>query len=465
MFPDKASSMPVRVLFLVIFCSTFVLANDDLNFYGGHGPNVICVFPLSGPYNLLQRLLFYTLLIFVIIARRQKWLVLGALASTMSYSGAAAIHGMLMVSPARKSIDLDVYGVFAITSSGAMLAAPILTWSSTLMCADKRKRLIVILWGILLMFGALFTAACIHVNGAGFITPECLSRNETISFNGSLFPSPTGDCLYTCPPERRLFRPNNDVIAFPNHTNRPRDITSVFLPATLIYVFTWIVLEIILRTVFRNKPIDPQLAPAMSATEVVGMRRIGTFVQNRQNSGKPKDLNVSIQAISSPSAGESSAASTSASSWSPKNPQLPKPSSRWAPFCRNAPFYFAVAHFSAFIVNVVMSEFRIKDLPSNEQPKEIGQWIPWVSVALVVFSQTLNHYLKVRRGPEEKGRFSHQDEEKAMTYDHWKFGISPQSRIRQQQQRKRDDLKGVGEHLESMMFKNETTNTTRRNSF
>ncbi|KLJ12289.1 hypothetical protein EMPG_12662 [Blastomyces silverae] len=473
-----------RVLFLAILCSTRVSAasEEDLNIYGGYGPDVLCVFPISGPYNLLQRILFYLLLLFAVLCRRQKWLVFGALASAMSYSGAAALHGLLLASPARKAIDLDIYGIFAITSSGAMLTAPLLNWSSTLIYAEKRKRWIVIMWGVLLVLGAIFTASCMHVNGAGFITPECISRGDAASFDGSVFPSPSADCLYACPPEARVFRPKHDVVAWPNYINRPRDITSIFLPATIIYIFTWIVVEILFRTVWRNKNTNIHFATASSASDIVGLRRMGTCVHGRQNTttNKSKDVSVSIQPLSS--------SPSSSLSWLPgpgpgQQPQSQKPRSRWAVVFTNFHLFVMLAHFAAFIVNVVMCEYRMVKLPSNEQPKEIGQWISWVSVALVVFAQTLNRYLKLRWGPGEgakkkkkkkKKRMAPEDEENALALDRWRFGISPAVRVRRMEDqqvvvaaspRGNEVFKGDDAPLGMRMFRSETTSSMRRNSF
>ncbi|PGG96614.1 hypothetical protein GX51_07739 [Blastomyces parvus] len=461
-----ASTMSCRILLLAILCSTGVsAASEELNVYGGYGPDVLCVFPISGPYNLLQRILFYLLLVFAVLCRRQKWLVFGALASAMSYSGAAALHGLFLASPARKAIDLDIYGIFAVTSSGAMLTAPLLNWSSTLIYAEKRKRWIVIMWGLLLVFGAIFTAACMYVNGAGFIAPDCISRDDASSFVGSLFPSPSADCQYACPPEARVFRPRHDVVAWPNYINRPRDITSVFLPATIIYIFTWIVVEILFRTVWRNKTTNIHFATASSASDIVGLRRMGTCVHGRPDTTtkKCKEVSVSTRTFSlSPS---------SSLSWlpGPGQPQPQKPRSRWAVVFTNFHLFVMLAHFAAFIVNVVMCEYRMVKLPSNEQPKEIGQWISWVSVALVVFAQTLNRYLKVRWGPGEKKRLSPEDEEKALALDRWRFGISPTARRMGDQQlmapRGNEIFKRDDAPLRVKMFRSETTSTLRRNSF
>ncbi|EEH05870.1 predicted protein [Histoplasma capsulatum G186AR] len=458
--PSMLVGNAVSILFLlVLFCSARVFAaSEDLNVYGGYGPEVLCVFPMSGPYNLLQRILFYLLLVFAVLCRRQKWLVLGALASAMSYSGAAAIHGFLLASPAQNAIDLDIYGIFAITSSGAMLAAPLLNCSSTLIYAERRKRWIVILWGLLLVVGAIFTASCIHVNGAGFITPKCIPRADAASFHGSLFPSPSADCLYACGPETRLFRPKNDVVAWPNYINRPKDITSIFLPATIIYIFSWIVVEILFRTVWRNKSTNIQFT---TAAFVVGRSRIGNLVHSRQNTiNKAPDVSVSINPFSplpSPS-----------QSWLPGPPLPKRRRSCWAALLKNLQLCVMLAHFAAFVVNVVMCEYRMVHLPSNEQPKEVGQWMPWVSVALVVFAQMLNRYMKLRWGGIRRKRLSPRDEKRALAVERWRESlvlaaermaderiVTPPDEVL-----KRDNMPpGL------RMFRSEATSSTRRNSF
>ncbi|OJD11528.1 hypothetical protein AJ78_07727 [Emergomyces pasteurianus Ep9510] len=444
------------ILFLAILCSLGVSAaeeNGGINIYGGYGPDVLCVFPMSGPYNLLQRLLFYVLLVFAVVCRRQRWLVFGALGGAMSYSGAAALHGLFLSSPARKAVDLDIYGIFTITSSGAMLTAPLLNWSSTLIWAEKRKRCIVIIWGTILVVGAIFTASAIHVTGSDYIAPECIPHSDADAFDGSLLPNPAGDCMYACAPETRLFRLKYDVVAWPNYISRPRDITSVFLPATIIYVLAWIFIEILFRTAWlnsNNKNI--QFATAASAAEAVGLHRISSLVQTRENPQKSQNVSASIQTLSS--------APSSSSSWlrppqteKPK-PQPEKPRSRCGMVFTNFHLFLMLAHFAAFVVNVVMCEYRMMKLPSNEQPYEVGQWISWVSVALLVLAQVLNRYLKLRWSCDEKKRLSPPDEENALGRHSSRFGI-----WQGQQMSNPNAPEGM------KMFRSDTSSTMRRNSF
>ncbi|KAK2789964.1 hypothetical protein FQN52_005772 [Onygenales sp. PD_12] len=456
MLLDRAPSTWAYVLLILASWSPGVFAgDDDLNIYGGSGPDVICVFPMSGPYNLLQRVLFYMLLVFAILGRRQRWLVFGALASAMSYSGAAALHGLLLVSPARKAIDLDVYGIFAVTSSGVMLTAPLLNWSTTLIRASKRHRYIVLLWGTVLLFGAIFTAACIYVNGAGFITPECLPPQEAATSKWAGFPSPTENCTYVCPPEARLFHRKSDVLAGPNHINRARDILSVFLPASLLYIFGWAVTELAFRTWLRNKvskDAERYFPNAGSATEVVGLRRLGTFMSSRQNTSKCDGMTASVQPVSP----------------APSSPVLPQSQGRkpwYLPMWRSAHYYLMLAHFGAFITNVVLAEYRMKDFPMNEQPYEVGQWISWVSVALVVFAQVLNHYMKLRWGDDGDGRMASKDVERGLPLDPWRLGSSAARRRQEGADTRRNEaLKGETQYG-MKMFRSGTSSTARRNSF
>ncbi|OAX79039.1 hypothetical protein ACJ72_06646 [Emergomyces africanus] len=453
----KALKPSVCILFLaIILCSKGVSAAEkDLNFYGGYGPDVICVYPVSGPYNLLQRLLFYVLLVFAVLCRRQKWLVFGALASAMSFSGAAALHGLFLASPARKEIDLDIYGIFTVTSSGAMLTAPLLNWSSTLIWAEKRKRWIVIIWGVILLLGAIFSASAIHVNGAGFVPPQCIPPSEAASFDGSLFKNPTADCLYACAPQARLFRAKYDVMAWPNYLNRPRDITSIFLPATIIYVLAWIFIEILFRTVCLKNNKIIQFMSAPPAAQAVSLHPIRTLVQVRDR--QKKNVHPTIQPISAPLA-----TSSSCLPGQPGQPDKPRP--RWAVVVTHFHIFLMFAHFAAFAVNVVMCEYRMMRLPSNEQPYEIGQWISWISVALVVVAQLLNRYLKLRWRTDEKkwASLHHGDEEMALGRHRWRFSVwqdQHMSNRRDQGHRWNDVPDGM------KMIRSDSSGTLRRNSF
>lgn len=54
--------------------------------------DVVCVYPISGQYGNAQRAMYYILLIFVIVFRRQNWLTAGAAAFCMTFAGSAAVR-------------------------------------------------------------------------------------------------------------------------------------------------------------------------------------------------------------------------------------------------------------------------------------------------------------------------------------------------------------------------------------
>lgn len=89
-----------------------------------------CAWPVSGQYCLLNRVLFYVLLVFAVLMRRSPWLVAGALASALSYSGTAAIHAMGLgwYKATMVQGEQDAVVLWAILSSACVIAVPLLNW-------------------------------------------------------------------------------------------------------------------------------------------------------------------------------------------------------------------------------------------------------------------------------------------------------------------------------------------------
>src|SRR5436305_124904 len=58
--------------------------------------DVECVYPMSGQYGSAPRALYYTLLLFIVVLRRQNWLTAGAAASCLTFGGSAAIHALIL---------------------------------------------------------------------------------------------------------------------------------------------------------------------------------------------------------------------------------------------------------------------------------------------------------------------------------------------------------------------------------
>lgn len=91
-----------------------------------------CVYPISGQYALLQRVLYYSLLLFSIVSRKTPWLVAGALGAAMTYAGSAAVHATILAGISRDSLlDLDCLGIFAIVSVGSLVVTVFFPWVGT----------------------------------------------------------------------------------------------------------------------------------------------------------------------------------------------------------------------------------------------------------------------------------------------------------------------------------------------
>src|SRR5271155_5454747 len=118
-----------------------------------HG-DMLCVYPISGFYGLLCRLLYYATMVFAISARSREWLVIGALVSALTFAGTAAIHTMTLVSSKTPVFDLDLYGAWAILSTGALAYITLIHWSNTL--RNSRARFIMHVWAFLVGSSLIF---------------------------------------------------------------------------------------------------------------------------------------------------------------------------------------------------------------------------------------------------------------------------------------------------------------------
>ena len=134
--------------------------------------DVECVYPMSGLYGRAPRVLYYTLLLFVIGFRRQDWLTAGAAAYCLTFGGSAAIHALVLapvlslgttsvpdgvvqlpdfskVTVDALAADLDSDATLAIVGTGFLIVVPMAIWSAHFRHSGAVP--ILVLW-ILLMF-------------------------------------------------------------------------------------------------------------------------------------------------------------------------------------------------------------------------------------------------------------------------------------------------------------------------
>ena len=56
-----------------------------------------CIYPISGQYGFLNRLLFYLLLVFALAVRKKTWLATAAAGTAMTYAATAAVHAFALL--------------------------------------------------------------------------------------------------------------------------------------------------------------------------------------------------------------------------------------------------------------------------------------------------------------------------------------------------------------------------------
>lgn len=125
----------------------------------------------KGAYGFLPRLLYYCTLVFSLFSRAHLWLVAGALATALTYSGGAAIHACLLVwRGPNPYVENDSWVLYTILNSACLVTVPLLNWSGTLRRlgqkaasmkdrkaletnSDVGTRTIVIYWAFLILIG------------------------------------------------------------------------------------------------------------------------------------------------------------------------------------------------------------------------------------------------------------------------------------------------------------------------
>ena len=130
--------------------------------------NARCTYPISGQYGFMNRLLFYLLMMFALIARKHSWLAAAALGTSMTYAASAAVHAFALLNlyhgytipglhyavalphdaKASDYGDLDLAGIFPILVAGCIMLTPILNWSTGIV--REHARTVTVLWGSLI---------------------------------------------------------------------------------------------------------------------------------------------------------------------------------------------------------------------------------------------------------------------------------------------------------------------------
>lgn len=156
-----------------------------------------CIYPISGQYGFLARLIYYLLLVFSLILRKHFWLSTAALGTAMTYAATASVHAFALLlryryhTPSFKNLewiylppkelgDIDLQAIFPILVAGSIMLTPILTFSTTVRHHEAHS--VVIFWG-LLVFCAMVPTFVIVIKGV--VPSVILSQMSTCALDAA----------------------------------------------------------------------------------------------------------------------------------------------------------------------------------------------------------------------------------------------------------------------------------------
>jgi hypothetical protein len=181
----------------------------------GHVTEINCVYPISGTYGFLPRLLYYITLLLAIFGRSKEWLIIGALVSALTYAGTSAIHIMTLVRSKRGVFDLDIMAAWAVLSTGALAYIGIIHWSSTL--RNSRARTVMVYWGILIGISLIFGRSELFDTPLSPPEPACYSSQGKLLATPIELISPDFNCTYACFSLTKPLRHRYEIQAVPHH--------------------------------------------------------------------------------------------------------------------------------------------------------------------------------------------------------------------------------------------------------
>ena len=156
-----------------------------------------CIYPISGQYGFLPRLIYYLLLIFSLILRKHFWLSTAALGAAMTYAATASVHAFALLlryryhTPTLKNFDwiylppkelgdIDLQAIFPILVAGSIMLTPILNFSTTV--REHEAHSVIIFWGVL-VFCAMVPTFVIVIKGV--IPSIILSQLSTCTLDAN----------------------------------------------------------------------------------------------------------------------------------------------------------------------------------------------------------------------------------------------------------------------------------------
>ena len=386
---------------------------------------VLCVYPVSGIYTRMQRILLYVATAFVFVLRSYDWLIAVGMTFVLTYASAACIHAFLLSTLNGIGPDLDVLAIQGIivsttiaiccysTSSqriseyaiaplfymwySAMLVTFITTLYSTKGIWGN--------WGNLATFvvpagcsadGECTPGACSNATSHGLFRSEMdqlvpIALEQWMYYNasnasnwgwGGYFPSE--HCL------------NCDGLSYSNDS--PIDESGDFTPSHILHIgiFSLIAVLVISRLV-----VSPLLFKSSESRNVAFIQ----FLMEFKTSGNPFNRGawLSVLVFHTPfsKAPVRKAMKTilfydlsTASEVEPRHIYVAKLLASCYFVCS---WSARIIFFMLPVATMILSELTLNRLPESEAPRLVGQWAPFVYVGLAFLASLVLKFLNYRR--------------------------------------------------------------------
>lgn len=352
---------------------------------------MLCIYPISGAYGLLPRLLYYATLVLAIFGRSQEWLVIGALASALTYAGTAAIHAITLCTSRQIVFDLDISGAWAVLSTGALAYITFINWSTTL--RHSRARIVMVCWGALVGIGLIFGRAELYDMKLSPGEPECRSSTGELLSKPFQLIDPNFNCTYQCFSARKPLREQSETIAIPKSvlSGKNSRLSLIMVGPVMFAAYAAISWD----------------AREHSPSQV-NTRMVMSYLDPKHHAEITKSI---YTAASEKWYGGYFAlfSYVHRARWSVRKWILSFLAMPW--------FALALALdllcIPLLITNIILNEINLlgSSLPTNEPPFAIGQWGPVVSSLLIVIAAIINRSLEIRdtrkRAPDIPREDSH----------------------------------------------------------
>ncbi|KIW06046.1 uncharacterized protein PV09_03222 [Verruconis gallopava] len=360
---------------------------------------VTCELPISRNYSFLNRVLYYALLVFALIAPRHKWLVFGALASATIYSGCAAVQAIAQFivvniqSPHSNAGDNDNEAIMSILAAGLLMTLPLLNWSRTLSRVHGRP--ILIYWALIILVGYVlvivgdketqYSDGWTRTYGS---IMTCNTREQIPAFANLGFIDQHFITRYNC-----------DTPCYnPKQQNPLRD-AGLAIARVSCDQFTWTDLG---GTHFSCFTQCPRSISDTCFVEHVGWTRQKFTLNNvgyygvlpvaafelffvicfgRQSPGEIRDAIFKFF-VSRTMLGDFRAMTPEKRRWKPNDFRV------WAAQAVGLAFYFFAAFvylacLPSFVFSIIWQERLLRLIPDAATYNDVSQWLPWAGVVLV----------------------------------------------------------------------------------